>query len=138
MTSAFSWQNSISLCPAYFILKENNQVQHMTTFFNKLWKDICFLRIGKFAHRLDIKCSFYWEQKSIFFISYHSTKNTHYIYFVKCSSFPKILQEKWIRCKRENEMMVYLELKRDTSYTMRSCYGWIVSIPDSQCDGIRN
>ena len=103
-----------------FCLKGEWPVQHMTTFFNKLWKDICFLRIGKFAHGLDIKCSFYWEQKSIFFISYHSTKNTHYTHFVKCSSFPKILQEKWIRGKRENEMMVSLELKRDTFYTMHS------------------
>ena len=26
-----------------------------------------FLESGEFAHGLDIKCSFYWEQKSIFF-----------------------------------------------------------------------
>ena len=36
---------------------------------------------------------------------------------------PKFLQEKWIRVKRENEMMVRLDLKTDSCYAMHSCYG---------------
>ena len=47
-----------------------------------------FLESGEFAHGLDIKCSFWREQKSIFSMSYHSTTNTHYVHFVKCSSCP--------------------------------------------------
>ena len=51
-------------------------------------KTSAFWASGKFAHGLDIKCSFWREQKSIFFMSYHSTTNTHYVHFVKCSSCP--------------------------------------------------
>ena len=71
-----------------FSPKENNQVQYMNTFFNNCEKTSVFHESGKFAHGLDIKCSFYWEQKSNFFIYYHSTKNTHYVHLVKCSSCP--------------------------------------------------
>ena len=51
-------------------------------------KTSAFWESGKFAHGLYIKYSFYWEQKSIFFISYHSTTNTHYVHLVKCMSCP--------------------------------------------------
>ena len=49
-------------------------------------KTSAFWTSGKFAHGLDIKCSFWGEQKSVFFISYHSTTNTDYEHLVKCSS----------------------------------------------------
>ena len=51
-------------------------------------KTSAFWTSGKFAHGLDIKCSFWGEQKSVFFISYHSATNTHYVHLVKCSSCP--------------------------------------------------
>ena len=106
-----------------FSPKENNQVQHMNTFFNNCEKTSAFWESGNFAHGLDIKCSFYWEQKNIFFISYYSTTSTYYVHLVKCSFVSKILQEKWIRSKRENEMRVCLDLKTDDCYAMHSCYG---------------
>ena len=99
-------------------------------------KTSAFLESGKFAHGLDIKYSLYWEKRAFFHILTFYEKYSLYT-FCGMFSFPKVHQEKWIRGKREYEMMVCLELKRDTCYTIHSCYGWIVSILDSQCDGIR-
>ena len=71
-----------------FSPKENNQVQHMNTFFNNCEKTSAVWESGKFAHGLDTYCPFYCDKKSIFFISYHSTTNTHYVHLVKFSSCP--------------------------------------------------
>ena len=88
-------------------------------------KTFPFWESGKFAHGLDIKCSFYWEQKSIFFSHPIILPWILVMYILwNVRLVPKILQEKWIRNKRENKMMVCLDFKTDSFYAIHSCYGF--------------
>ena len=91
-------------------------------------KTSAFWESGKFVHELDIKCSFYWEQRAIFFsIPLFYPKHTLYTFCDLFISSLKCFRKKWITSKRENEMSACLDLKTGlhSFYRLNCVHPWL-------------